>query len=125
MEQRQAVAISSLSALLADFEPRIADLSSKDLSVALGHFERIRSTLWARIFQPRTNSTSSSADNDQRLSVAEAAKLLNISKTKLRRIEKAGGIVGARFGRRLTFRREVVLRYAEDLERNGAVDHGR
>jgi excisionase family DNA binding protein len=116
MKQRESFS-DFLSDFTATFDNSSFDLSPNDISIALGHIERIRSTLWSRVFHPLPIPTLSSADNQQLLSVGEAAAFLGISKSEVRRLYNEGLLEGVRIKRRLLFKREALIKFIND--RNG------
>jgi excisionase family DNA binding protein len=56
-------------------------------------------------------------DPDRLRTMAEAAELLGISSRHLQSLVSAGRIATVRIGRRVLFRRETLLRFAEATER--------
>jgi len=110
-------AVGLLNAFEA-LETAIADLPPAAIPEALGRLERVRTTLLVRVFASRLERPSLVPVDDRLLRVAEAAALLGISKTEVRRLERRGLVPGIRIGRRLLFRREVLLRFAQEHERS-------
>jgi excisionase family DNA binding protein len=90
----------------------VPDLPVPHIPDALGDVERLRTALWARLLQPGAATPAAPAGEERLLGVAEAARLLGVSKTALRRLQAGGQHVGVRIGRRLLFRRETLLRFA-------------
>ncbi len=107
---------TQLTALLEQVETLLSALRDEAIPAVMGELERLKATLWARWFQ-RPAAPGDAPGDDLLVGVADAARLLGISRTAVRRLELAGTLPGVRIGRRLLFRREVLTRFAEDHER--------
>ena len=110
---------ADLRVLLAELERVLAGASLDTLPEALADLDRVRTLLWTRWLQGLVApSRREVAPDDRLLGIAEAAELLGISRTAVRRLELAGTLTAVRIGRRLLFRRDVLVRFAEDHERH-------
>jgi excisionase family DNA binding protein len=107
--------------LVAYLEQVVADVSVSEIPALLADLERFRLTLWARWVTGVSPAASNgfSTNGESLLSVSQAARFLGISRTALRRLEAGGHLTGVRIGRRLLFRKETLVRFAEDRERGG------
>ncbi len=104
---------------VAEFERLLPAAPFETLAATLADLDRLRTLLWTRWLQatvtPERGQAPPSAD--RLFGVAEAAELLGISRTVVRRLERNGTLPAVRIGRRLLFRRDVLGQFAEDHER--------
>jgi len=107
-----------LSEVLGRLVEIVPELPIPRIPDALGELERLRTALWARLLHGRPAPPSVPSDGERLLGVVAAAQLLGISKTALRRLEANGDLVSVRIGRRVLFRHESLLRFAEQRERS-------
>jgi hypothetical protein len=103
-----------LAALLAD-PARAAEVPVEHVPALLGDLERLRATLWARLF-PQGNDHAKS-DREPPYTLTEAAALLLKSPPWLRRQAKAGTVPCARkVGKSWVFPRELFDRFRQRRE---------
>jgi len=116
-EQQPTHTPGTLALALSTLEAALSAVSEEAIPALMGELERLKATLWGRWLH-RSNGTPEIEPGDDRLlGVPEAAQVLGISRTVVRRLEVAGTLPAVRIGRRLLFRREVLVRFMEEHER--------
>jgi excisionase family DNA binding protein len=106
---------SRLAAALRALADRVDDLDAAHL---VGELAALTFTVWTASVSAPTEP-SSTARGGPMLNTPEAARLLGISATALRRLVAAGEVPVCRFGRRVLYRRETLDRLRVDRERQG------
>jgi excisionase family DNA binding protein len=116
-EHLRTASPAHLELTLSDLEAALFAVSDEAIPALMGELERLKATLWGRWLQRTYPAPEDQPANDRLLSVPEAAQTLGISRTAVRRLEVAGTLPAVRIGRRLLFRRDVLVRFMEEHER--------
>lgn len=103
-----------LAAMLRGLADRVADLPPARV---IGELEALKFTIWTAATPPLATPTDPTISPT--LNTRDAAHLLGISPTALRRLVAAGEVPVLRLGRRVLFRRETLEHLRVDRERNG------